>query len=342
MMKMTGRLGVAVVLGAVAMVSSLAVTTPVAAQAEQECRCVDRDGNEIERCSCFRAPQLDGLTERLVLRTNRARLGISLQFDQESAIDADGVLVTDVLDDGPADDAGLREGDVIMSLDGHVLTEPIDADEERRFDLDASAPAQRLLALVDDFEPGQEVEVEYLRDGRTQTTTITAEDLDTSWGGGLPMTWNSGDLTRQMRDMTDRLRGAIELQAPGNGIFEFRHDGDRPDGLRVRPDAPEIAFFRGPSGGWSFRGQDGLQLTEVNEGLGEYFGTDRGVLVLDVDRRSSLGLEAGDVILRLGDRAVDSPERFRRVLSSYGQDEDIPFHIMRDGVETTITGRLRY
>lgn len=342
MMKMTGRLGVAVVLGAVAMVSSLAVTTPVAAQAEQECRCVDRDGNEIERCSCFRAPQLDGLTERLVLRTNRARLGISLQFDQESAIDADGVLVTDVLDDGPADDAGLREGDVIMSLDGHVLTEPIDADEERRFDLDASAPAQRLLALVDDFEPGQEVEVEYLRDGRTQTTTITAEDLDTSWGGGLPMTWNSDDLTGQMRDLTDRLRGAIELRSPENGIFEFRHDGDTPDRLRVRPDAPEIAFFRGPSGGWSFRGQDGLQLTEVNEGLGEYFGTDRGVLVLDVDRRSSLGLEAGDVILRLGDRAVDSPERFRRVLSSYGQDEDILFHIMRDGVETTITGRLRY
>ena len=69
---------------------------------------------------------------------------------------------------------------------------------------------------------------------------------------------------------------------------------------------------------------------------------ENGVLVADVDRGSGLGLEAGDVVIRIGDRSVDSPERFRRIVGSYAEEEDITFHILRNGAETAVTGRLRY
>lgn len=344
MMTMTGRLGLVSLLGAVVASTSPLLATPLAAQTEQACRCVDRDGNDVERCTCFRAPQVEGLMNSFTFQTNRARLGISVQFGQDSSVDADGVQVSDVLDGGPADDAGLEEGDVIVRLDGRLLTEPIDADEERSFDLDGSIPAQRLLALAGDFEAGQEVDVEYLRDGRVQTTTITAEEVD-GWGvarGFSGARWDASELRGQLRTLTDGLRGTLAPRdSRSRETFVFPDDAHGPSRLRLRTDGPSVSVFGGASGIWG-GAQDGLRLTTLNEGLGAYFGADRGVLVLEADRRSSLGLVAGDVVQSLGDRAVDTPERLRRVLASYGQDEDITFHIMRDGAETTIVGRLRY
>jgi hypothetical protein len=46
------------------------------------------------------------------------------------------------------------------------------------------------------------------------------------------------------------------------------------------------------------------------------------------------------VILRIGDRAADTPDRVLRVLGSYGADEDIPIHLRRNGREMSVMGRL--
>jgi S1-C subfamily serine protease len=81
-------------------------------------------------------------------------------------------------------------------------------------------------------------------------------------------------------------------------------------------------------------------LAELNEGLGQYFGTEEGALVLNVSEDSELGLEPGDVILRIGDRDATTPDRALRILGSYGADEDITLHIRRDGREMSVLGRL--
>ncbi|MEM7416290.1 MAG: PDZ domain-containing protein [Gemmatimonadota bacterium] len=324
------------VLGAIAMLVGVAATapiaTPVEAQLEREtCRCVDRDGDEIQRCNCVRAPGMDQLFSQLGLRSQGPRLGISVDVRQSGRRDADGVLVTDVLQDGPADDAGIRDGDVITALDGQRMTESIGARAEADFDLDDSAPVQRLLALVSDLEEGQEVEVEFLRDGDTQTTIVTADELS-NWTSDvrvLGSDWDANVFREQIRDLGERAR---------ESAIYLRGNGDEPFQLRVGPSQGSVSFF-GPGGLMSATG--GLELTSMNEGLASYFGVDEGVLVLEADEDSPLGLEAGDVVLSVGSRDVTSPSHFRRILSSYEDDEDVELTIMRDGDERVVNGRVR-
>ncbi|HUE97203.1 MAG TPA: PDZ domain-containing protein, partial [Longimicrobiaceae bacterium] len=81
-------------------------------------------------------------------------------------------------------------------------------------------------------------------------------------------------------------------------------------------------------------------LVRVGPELGSYFGTERGVLVATVREESALGLQAGDVILEIGDRTVEDPARVRSILSTYGDDESVTFRIMRDGRAMDVSGRI--
>lgn len=327
-----------------ALMAAITVTSLSAQQDREECRCVDTDGNEIENCTCFRTPNMERMFSVFGADSSRPRLGISINASQSARHDVRGALVTDVLSGGPADDAGIREGDVITSIDGHSLVESVGADAEADFDPDDSIPVQRLLAIARELEAGQRVEVEYLRDDQAQTTMLEAEDLSDSWGRNfsvLTSTWDPERFRVQMRGLTEGLRDL--------DIRSHELEGLRTERLRFRTELPEDgewrAFGRGDApmvfAGRSGR-SGGVDIVELNPALGSYFGADAGVLVIDVERRSGLGLESGDVVLRIGEREVQTPERFRRVLGSYGDEEDITFHIRRNGSEMTVSGRLRY
>jgi putative serine protease PepD len=67
-----------------------------------------------------------------------------------------GLFVQAITSGGPADDAGLRVGDIITRLHGH-----------------AASDLSVLTALVTALSPGDRVEVEYVRDGDRHTTTLT-------------------------------------------------------------------------------------------------------------------------------------------------------------------------
>lgn len=343
---------------------ALAVTpAPVVAQDEEpECRCVDGDGNEIEDCMCFRhdrfegfgpriemmLPRLEGLDRHLeaqvpriaVFGHRRARLGISIRVAEPSASDAEGAEVTDVLEDGPADDAGIQTGDVITHVDGHALTEPLSDDRERTLDLDVSIPAQRLLALARELEPGESVEVRYLRDGRPQTTMVEARDLSDAWDVRVPA-WDR----QRMREAQERMRGELERLRDRSGSWRFRDDAGGTFQFRSDdPDGGDVHVLRGPNARFFFGGSGpaaGLELAEVSPALGSYFDVDEGVLVTAVSPSSTLGLEAGDVVLAVGEREVRTPEDLRRILSSYTEDEEIELHIVRNGEERVVTAPMR-
>ena len=302
-----------------------------AQNADRDCRCVDGDGNPIENCTCFVTPNLPGnivfgrngdfnFDFAYPSPPNRPRLGITVVSEQDDALDAQGARVNTVMEDGPAEDAGLRVGDIITAVNGQSLLEPLESDVEEKFDLDQSIPVQRLLAIAGRLDPGETVEVRYVRDGQPQSASIEVQDLGAAWGA-----W-ARDFRTELRPQMEELQARLREQ---RGNIEAQRESLRALGNRDQP------FFVGPG-----LVRYGITVTSLTPGLAEYFGAEEGVLVTDVDDDSTLGLQAGDVILRIGDRDATTPERVRRLLATYDDDESVTFRVRRRGTEIDVLGRL--
>lgn len=133
-----------------------------------------------------------------------------------------------------------------------------------------------------------------------------------------------------MRRAREQMRGSRFEVAPRPP--EFR-DGHRAPGPAVHPPPPAFPpEFRG--------GLEGLKVADLDPDLGEYFGTDEGVLITGVSEDSDLGLRSGDVVLRVGDREVGNSDDLRRILRSYAEDEEVHFRVRRSGAELDVTGTM--
>ena len=74
--------------------------------------------------------------------------------------DATGALIGDVVPKGPADKAGLKDGDVVLDYNGKKVTD-----------------SRRLKLAVGETKPGTTVPVKILRDGSTRTLEVTVQQL---------------------------------------------------------------------------------------------------------------------------------------------------------------------
>jgi S1-C subfamily serine protease len=90
-----------------------------------------------------------------------AAVGLTPQLAEQLGLDRDrGALIGEVEPGGPADDADLRQGDVIVELDGQDI-----------------ADLGSLLTSLRERDPGDEVTVGFVRDGETQTTDAVLAEL---------------------------------------------------------------------------------------------------------------------------------------------------------------------
>lgn len=153
------------------------------------------------------------------------------------------------------------------------------------------------------LEPGDTVKLEYLRGGAQKSVSLVAADLPgASWASSMPA----------LAEL-DRLRSVEPRQWAGPGDEITR---------------TFTVFGRGPMG---------LDLVEMNAGLGEYFGTSTGLLVTEAPRDSTLPLRAGDVILSIGGRTPQNEGHAARILGSYAPGETVKFEIMRKRSKQTVS-----
>jgi S1-C subfamily serine protease len=169
-------------------------------------------------------------------------------------------------------------------------------------DDDESGPGQKLIELARSLDSGDTVEVEYRRGNETRKATLVAQELEHH---------SEGHFRMEMPEM----RGMMELPRMMDG-----HDGM----------PGEMKFFMGGRLG-------GLDLADLNPGLGDYFGTREGVLVLQTPEDSTLPLKAGDVILSIDGRKPQSVSHALGILHSYDKGEVVKLDIMRKQKRTTVS-----
>ena len=137
---------------------------------------------------------------------DRPMIGVSTRTSGKR--DTLGLLVESVTRDGPADKAGIEEGDRLVSVNGvNLRLSPADAGES---DMEGVAN-RRLIRELEKQKAGDEVELRVYRDGNTRSVrvkTVTADELNTE---ALITTTNQFGLRRNAD------RAVLGISLGGNG-----------------------------------------------------------------------------------------------------------------------------
>ncbi|HEX7238488.1 MAG TPA: PDZ domain-containing protein [Gammaproteobacteria bacterium] len=164
---------------------------------------------------------------------------------------------------------------------------------------------------------------------------------------------NDVDLARKSGSSpTATLLGQIGNVVPGDDVkLRILRGGDFHDFVIQ---AGENQFLRQPfvftdKGVWSTNhwmpfGYGGawsdIELVSLTPTLGEYFGVEKGLLVVRAGRASELGFRDGDVIIELAGRVPQSPEHALRILASFEPGESVAAAIMRQRKREALTLRV--
>lgn len=136
----------------------------------------------------------------------------------------------------------------------------------------------------------------------------------------------SGDVVElRYRRGDDERTASVTLETLNPGMFRVMTPGELPLAL------PRFPAFLELMHGWG-----DIELAPVSEELGEYFGTDRGLLVVRAPDEDEFKLRDGDIILAIGGREPEDPGHAMRILRSYRPGEALVLDILRQREEMTL------
>lgn len=271
-----------------------------------------------------------------------------------------GIEVLGVSPDGPSERAGIKKGDIIVAVGGRELTKVDESND----------PRKGLRIALRDMEADKPVAISVERENKTLDVSVVPEVREPmSWQSvtrfpsapsaphlvatarspGVPQAAHAPERVisverivvpeidtvemtiqiEQMREEIEKRRALREADrvAPTDGQWEIELHELSELGNFALQDAN--VWFGLPMA-------QGLQLAEIDPGLGEYFKTDRGVLVLKAKADNELQLESGDVILQVGDTEVNSPAEFMRALRAYDSGDELVMDIKRSRKNRTL------
>ena len=254
---------------------------------------------------------------------DRAVIGVVLGSESDN-----GVEIIGVSPDGPAERAGLEQGDILVSIQDIVLA-------------DNDAARESVFEIMSDVDDQEELAVVVERDGVSSEYTVTAEIRE-------PRGWQSmiriaeveavAEVPGDRHVIIERIEiPEIDEQAIAAQVaeltqhlehYEFDHEEFSDFGEHAMSEAN--TWFGLPRA-------HGLELTSINEGLGAYFKTDRGVLVIKAREDNAYGLESGDVILSIDATAVNSPSDMLRALRDVEPGSEIDIGIKRNRRDKTLS-----
>ncbi len=200
----------------------------------------------------------------------------SVDYDLAEAFDLEvkyGVIINEVVDDSPAEEAGLENDDIIVSIDGERITDYDD-----------------LVDMLTERGEGDQITIGLIRDGKALDVQVK---------------------------LAKRPRGRHDLDWRSQFSYDYK-----------------VPFGRSHS-------YIGVQLSDLTDQLGEFFGVDRGrgALIRGVEKDSpaaDAGLKAGDVIISIdSDKMRDAGDVVEYILDTDPGDR-VSITVIRDKAELTV------
>lgn len=257
---------------------------------------------------CSLATPCAAKTMEKVASDQKGWLGVEIQeltpeLREVMGIDeeTEGVLVAGVTKNSPAEKAGIAKGDVIETLNSKAVE-----------------GTTELVNNVSRRKPGEVLTIVLMRDGRERTVRVTL--------GRRPRTTEE-----EFTILPPKPRGPGKEAVP-----EPETPEQRPPRSEFLPPLEHLRLEFD-------RGRLGVNVVDLNADLGGHFGTRKGVLVTDVVEGSAAeeaGIKAGDIIIAVDGKSVESREELVRVLGNRREGDKVELALLRKGKEMKLSATL--